>query len=134
MILDFVLTTVGIAAVGPMWEMNPLYRSLWENEQFLTYIGYWVLAVLGYSLIMYLFARGKELFRTRPHYGKIPKVLTALILYFSFQKLYFGAIGWSITLGCDYFSSINGCIAYISSNPGLSLLFAVLNLVFPASI
>ena len=130
LILDFMFTIVGLAVVGPKWEMNSIYKSLWENRSYLTFVAFWLLNLV-YIPIMFVFAEAKQSYRRKPGpwHAMLSSLFSAIIIYLALWRLYYGAIGWGIVLGCNYLSSVNACYANASSNPIIGLL----NFLFPTS-
>jgi hypothetical protein len=108
--------------------MNPIYKSLWENGSYLTFVAYWLLNLV-FIPIMFVFAKAKQSYRRKPGYAMLANLFTVIIVYLALWRLYYGAIGWSIVLGCNYLSSVDACYAYASSSPIIGLL----NFLFPPS-
>jgi hypothetical protein len=119
--LDFIFTIIGLILVGPRWEMNQAYRSEWESGNYLMFLGFWLLGGSLYLMVAYLFIRVKRFFRSMEQVIALV-LLNAAILYIVLGKLYWGAIGWSITLGCNYYSTVAACSAILSSSPVVQLL------------
>jgi hypothetical protein len=83
-------------------------------------LGFWLLGGSLYLIVAYLFIRVKRFFRSMEQV--IPLVLlNSAILYIVLGKLYWGAIGWGITLGCNYYSTVAACSAILSSSPFVQL-------------
>jgi len=131
-ILDFTFTTVGMLFVGPQGESNPNYRLAWQNGNYAVYFGTWVLAGFIYTPFGILFTQVKSSFakpsRTR---AVLVAFMEVIFVYLALSRLVLGPLGWSTQLGCNYLSSINSCLNSIRSNPWLSLLFQILNALFP---
>ena len=126
-LLDCLLTTIGLIVIGPKWESNQLYKSEWENMQYALFVGTWVLDGIAYVILAYSFIGLKGFLKSRAPNSLSLAVVNAVIVYAILWTLYHGPLGWSTALACNYVSSVDACYAYASSSP----VFGALNFLFP---
>ena len=110
-LLDCLLTTLGLIVIGPKWESNQLYRSEWENMQYALFVGTWVLDRIAYVILAYSFIGLKGFLKRRAPNLLSLAVVNAVIVYAILWTLYHGPLGWSTALACNYVSSVDACYA-----------------------
>jgi len=126
-LLDCLLTTIGLIVIGPKWESNRLYKSEWENMQYVLFVGTWILDGIAYATLAYCFVGLKGFFRSRGPNSLPLAFVNAVVIYAVLWTLYHGPLGWSTALVCNYVSSVDACYAYTVSSP----VFGALNFLFP---
>ena len=102
-LLDCLLTTIGLIVIGPKWESNQLYKSEWENMQYALFVGTWVLDGIAYLMLAYSFVGLKRFFRSRAPNSLSLAVVNAVIIYAALWTLYHGPLGWSTALEATTF-------------------------------
>ena len=129
--LDFAFTTIGMATLGPRWEVNPLYRIPWQNGDYLEYLWNWGYLGFLFPGLLILVSAPIKLFFHETRYTLGLLFVNLAILYVATNRLYNGPVLWSMALGCNYSTTISSCVAAIRSSPALSFLFRILDRMFP---